>query len=64
MDLTAEGDIRRAVRLNNLDGVYAEAYGKTGNTERLEEAIRIGRDTLAATPDSHPDKALRHFNLS
>lgn len=54
----------RAVRLSNLGGVYAEAYGKTGNTERFEEAIRIGRDTLAATPDSHPDKDLRHFNLA
>ncbi|QGJ01998.1 hypothetical protein CEK26_003442 [Fusarium fujikuroi] len=62
INLTAKSDIGRAVRLSNLSGVYAEAYGKTGNTERLEEAIRIGRDTLAATPDGHPDKALRQRN--
>ncbi|KAF5987852.1 hypothetical protein FCOIX_742 [Fusarium coicis] len=64
VDLTSGGDKGRAVRLSNLGGVCAESYNKTGNRERLQEATRIGRDCLTTTPDDHPDKALRYFNLA
>lgn len=62
--LTTDGDKGRVVRLGNFGRVSTESCNKTGNTERLQEAIRIGGGCLAATPDDHPDKALRCFNLA
>lgn len=57
--------------LNERAGMEAEACGllaaefeETGNPEKLERAIRYGRSAIAATPEAHPNRAVRLDHLA
>ncbi|KAH6871883.1 CHAT domain-containing protein [Thelonectria olida] len=55
--------IDRAAWLNNLGVRLGDRYSRTGAMADLEEAIRVAREAVKATPEDHPDRAGRLNNL-
>lgn len=54
----------RASHLNNLRIVLEAQYERTGDTTVLADAVKAGRDAVAATPSGHPHRARHLSNLS
>ncbi|CAG8885191.1 unnamed protein product, partial [Penicillium egyptiacum] len=52
-----------AGRLNSLGINLNSRYERAGQMDDLEEAIRLSRQAVAATPDGHPNLAGRLNSL-
>ncbi|KAF4415863.1 30S ribosomal S17P [Fusarium acutatum] len=63
VSMTGHDDEKRAMRLSNLAQMFREAYIGTGDIQRLERSIRLGRDTLTTIHNDHLHKPIFHFNL-
>ncbi|RYP58987.1 hypothetical protein DL771_011041 [Monosporascus sp. 5C6A] len=65
VDATPQDHPDRAARLNNLGNRLGDRYSRTGAMSDLEEAIgmdleeaiRVAREAVDATPQDHPDRA-------
>ena len=44
-------------RLNNFAVILGHRYEQMGNTEDLEEVIRVTEDIIKVMPEGHPDFA-------
>jgi tetratricopeptide (TPR) repeat protein len=54
----------QAGALTNAAMLLWSRYRQSGDPRDLEEAVRVGRDAVAATPDGDPQRAGRRSNLA
>lgn len=63
LDMTTQGSVHQAGRLNNFGIILGRRFERTGSMEDLNRAVDVGDMAVNATPQDHPDRASQLNNL-